>query len=195
MMVYSPDLIKKRMLEYTHLDNQPVSQGMRGVITGFIEASLKLSDILPNEMLPPAKRQVLLGWLFLDTVAEPGTILEPLSSKKLSGAAWSGLMNWVSPFRESTTGEWLHRRQLKTEACWIFQRAWYYFSLTQRMPLPLAELERLYAITQGVGLKMEMPDDGLVADAINNLGGVPEHFPLEIIRQTQTPYELGYIPL
>ena len=195
MMVYSPEIIKKRMLEYANLaNNEMVSIGMRGIIINKIEAALKLSDILPEKLPVSEKRKILFGWLFFSTEKTPNEVFcSPRSSKSLTGSEWTGLLNWVRPFKDDTTGKWEHRRQLKIETCWIFQRAHYYFDLYASRPLPLKDLEEMYSMpTFDKGI--EIADGGIVETAIAYLGGTLDLSPI-IVPPKKTLFELGFIPI
>jgi hypothetical protein len=96
------------------------SAGERGVVTGMMNATLRLNGDLKvaNE-----RRHQTLAYLFRDSLNKP--MASGISAKELTDEMWYGLVKYVEPHKLDT-GEWVGANGFADAmvVCWKAQDAW-----------------------------------------------------------------------
>lgn len=97
------------------------SAGERGVVTGLMNAVLKLNDDLKvaNE-----RRRQVLAYIFRDSLGKP--MASGVSAKELTDDMWWALIKWVEPHKDVDMGVWSGRDGFADAmvTCWKAQDAW-----------------------------------------------------------------------
>ena len=97
--VFNPYVIRDRLRHHAGAgEDEPVSDGARGSITGKLNKSLRWSGYAEDEKT--TLRRLVLGWVFGDSDAP----MAFMSSKDLTNAQWYGLWQWIGAHK--IEGKW-----------------------------------------------------------------------------------------